>query len=56
MRQTEDTLKKYHDTTTNTLVKHYLEKYLKGARCTSGEFKCDQPCMFKEGITLEREI
>ena len=33
-----------------------VEKYLKGARCTSGEFKCDQPCMFKEGITLERDI
>ncbi len=56
MRQTQNTLKKYHNTTTNEVVKHYLEKYMKGARCTSGEYNCTQPCMFKEGITLERDI
>lgn len=53
--QTKETLKKYIANTTDLDIKSTLEKYNKGARCTSG-FKCNTPCGFKEGITLEREI
>lgn len=53
--QTKDTLKKYIEKTEDVDVKNMLEKYNKGARCTSG-FKCPTPCGFKDGITLEREI
>lgn len=33
-----------------------LEPYTKGSRCTFPDYKCDQPCGFKEGITGERLI
>ena len=36
-------------------IKAMLEKYNKGARCTSG-FKCNTPCKFADGINLDREI
>ena len=53
--QTKNTLGKYIANTDDMEIKNMLEKYNNGARCTSG-YKCKTPCMFKEGITLEREI
>ena len=56
MRQTEDTLNRYYENTTNEDVKNYLDKYRGGARCVNSNFKCETPCKFKEGINLDREI
>lgn len=53
--QTKNTLEKYIANTDDMQIKNMLEKYNNGARCTS-DYKCKTPCMFKEGITLEREI
>lgn len=33
-----------------------LKKYSHGARCTSGNYKCTDPCGFAEGINETREI
>lgn len=33
-----------------------LAKYTKGSRCTFPDFKCNQPCGFKEGINGTRKI
>jgi len=33
-----------------------LEPFRNGARCTFPEFKCTQPCGFKDGVKEEREI
>lgn len=54
MEQTKDTLQKYVDQTDDEEIKQDMQKH-KGARCTSG-YKCSEPCRFKEGINLEREI
>ena len=53
--QTKNTLEKYIEKTTDGEIKSMLEKYNNGARCTSG-YKCKNPCGFKEGIDLSREI
>lgn len=53
--QTKATLEKYIKNTDDAEVKAMLEKYNKGARCTSG-FKCNTPCKFADGINLDREI
>ena len=54
MEQTKDTLQKYVDQTDDEEIKQVMQKH-NGARCTSG-YKCSEPCSFKEGINLEREI
>lgn len=55
---TKDTLKKY--VTELAKTKHdrldELEKFTHGSRCLSGEFKCNAPCNFIDGIKGEREI
>ena len=56
MEQTKNTLNKYVLETEDKEIKNVLSPYLKGARCCSGEYKCNAPCKFKEGINLEREI
>ena len=53
--QTKNTLEKYIEKTADGEIKSMLEKYNNGARCTSG-YKCKNPCGFKEGIDLSREI
>ena len=53
--QTKATLEKYINNTDDSEIKAKLEKYNKGARCTSG-FKCNTPCGFADGINLDREI
>ena len=45
----------YIEKTADGEIKSMLEKYNNGARCTSG-YKCKNPCGFKEGIDLSREI
>lgn len=54
MEQTKSTLQKYVDKTDDEEIKQDMQKH-NGARCTSG-YKCSEPCRFKEGINLEREI
>lgn len=56
MRQTKMTMMKYYFSTKNKEVSDYISPYLKGARCTSGDYVCTSPCAFKDGINLEREI
>lgn len=56
MDQTSKTLDKYIKYTKCDDIKEYLQQYNKGARCTFKDFKCTQPCGFKEGINLSREI
>lgn len=53
--QTMRTLERYIASTEDEDIKNELSKYSTGARCTSG-YKCNSPCGFKDGITLEREI
>lgn len=33
-----------------------LEPYAHGSRCTYPDYKCEQPCLFKDGVTGERLI
>lgn len=54
MEQTKVTLQKYVDQTDDEEIKQDMQKH-NGARCASG-YKCSEPCRFKEGINLEREI
>ena len=55
MQNTNDTIKKIIVNTNNIYVRHDLKKIVNIARCGSG-FKCEQPCMFKQGIDLTRDI
>ncbi len=54
-QQTEQTLLKYINNTTDEQIKNMLSKYSKGARCKNG-FNCPSPCGFGDGINLQREI
>lgn len=54
MEQTKNTLQKYAEATDDEEIKLEMQKH-NGARCTCG-YKCTEPCAFKDGINLEREI
>lgn len=54
MEQTKNTLQKYAKTADDEEIRREMQKH-NGARCTSG-YKCTEPCAFKDGINLEREI
>lgn len=58
MLQTKDTLTKYYDDlkSKNSYLTSEFEAYTQGARCTFPDFKCTEPCCFKEGIDLTRKI
>ncbi len=57
MRQTEITLRRYHDRTRRDTPLHILlDDYLGGARCTFPDYTCPHPCGFASGIDLSREI
>lgn len=57
MQQTRATLLEYKKAleAANHLLAQDIEKYARGARCTSG-FDCTSPCGFRDGITLTRKI
>ncbi len=57
MQQTRETLLKYKEALkkANPLLAQDIEKYARGARCTSG-FDCTSPCGFRDGIILTRKI
>lgn len=53
--QTKKTLLKYIAKTDDEEIRQLLTEKDKGARCLTG-YKCANPCGFKEGINLTREI
>lgn len=55
MENTNATMKRIIQNTDNEFVREDLSKYVDKARCQSG-YPCSQPCGFKEGIDLTREI
>lgn len=55
MQNIKNTVDRFISSTTNDEVRADLMKINTGARCTSG-FVCNQPCGFKQGIDLSREI
>ena len=56
MRQTQQTLHRYHKETKNKDIKDMLKDYKRGARCINPDYICKNPCGFLGGITLERDI
>ena len=56
MEQTKNTLKKYIDQCDDNYVRLQLLTVNNGARCVEKNYKCNEPCGFKQGIDLTREI
>lgn len=56
MEQTKKTLEKYIDQCQDSYVKLQLLTINNGARCVDNNYNCKQPCGFKQGIDLSREI
>lgn len=57
-QQTHKTLLKYAQVLkqSNHVLVTDIEKYTKGARCTSGDYNCSNDCHFKAGKLLDRLI
>lgn len=53
--QTRLTLNKYIFQTPDEEIKNMLQPYTKGARCLA-DYHCTQPCGFKDGIEMTRDI
>lgn len=53
--QTRLTLSKYIFQTQDEGIKDMLEPFTRGARCLAG-YHCSQPCGFKDGIEMPRDI
>ena len=56
MEQTKNTLEKYIDQCDDNYVRLQLLTINNGARCVDKNYKCNEPCGFKQGIDLTREI
>ena len=56
MEQTKQTLEKYIEQCEDPYVKAQLLAINNGARCVNQNYKCNEPCGFKQGIDLSREI
>lgn len=56
MEQTKNTLKKYIDQCDDNYVRLQLLTVNNGARCVEKNYICNEPCGFKQGIDLTREI
>ena len=56
MQQTKQTLEKYIEQCDDPYVTAQLQAINNGARCVNQNYKCNQPCGFKQGIDLSREI
>ncbi len=58
MLQTSETLRRYLSSIEgeNPNLYTYLLQYSKGARCTFPDYICMNPCGFKEGVNLTRNI
>ena len=54
--QTSETLNRYKNECEDEFWKTEMEKYTRGARCTFPEYKCPMPCMFADGVKMDRLI